>query len=92
MVKKIRHNGRLSYNQPKLFSAKKEKETGSTINPYFFIRVILLLLIAGLVLYFIFFSNFFIIKDVLVEGNQLIQKDKIVYINDNNEWTKEQKL
>ncbi len=78
MVKKIRRESRLSYNQPKIFSPRKEKEARSTINPYPLIKVVLLLLIAGAVAYFVFFSTLFSIRDVLVEGNQLVSKDKIV--------------
>lgn len=78
MVKKIRRKSRLSYNQPKIFSPEKEKGTGPTINFHPLIKIILVLLIICAVTYFVFFSSLFSIKDILVEGNQLIQKDKIV--------------
>lgn len=78
MVKKNRSGSRFSYNQPKIFSPKKEKETGPSVNPYPFVKIVLALLVMAVAAYLIFYSSFFSIKDVLVEGNELIDKDKIV--------------
>lgn len=66
-----------SYKQPKIYSAKKKNRTGGFEVKKINFRVVSLVSACLLISYFLFFSDYFIINEVIVEGNELVSAEKI---------------
>ena len=77
MVKRVRRKSKISYNQPKIFSPGKEKRQRSKINLAPFYKILPAVLAVFFLLYLIFFTDFFKISDVMIEGNQITESEVI---------------
>lgn len=77
MVRKTSRN-KISFNQPKIFSSRRERAPKVRFKPMPIIKLVLLLIVLLAIIYFIFYSRFFQISDVIIEGNQLVSKEDIV--------------
>lgn len=76
MVKGIKRV-KISFNQPKIFTQKKEREQKRSYNPFPILRVLFVLATICLLAYLLLFSSVFKVDLVLIEGNKLIEKDQI---------------
>ena len=76
MVKNLKRK-KISFNQPKIFSQKKEREQKRSYNPLPLLRFLLILITLCLLTYFLLFSSFFKVNVVIIEGNKLVEKDRI---------------
>ena len=76
MVKNLKRK-RISFNQPKIFTQKKERKQKRSYNPLPLLKFLLILVAICLFTYFLLFSSFFKINLVIVEGNKLVEKDRI---------------
>ncbi|MCX6808647.1 MAG: FtsQ-type POTRA domain-containing protein [Candidatus Berkelbacteria bacterium] len=68
--------GYKKYRNPAIYKAKQKKE-GSFHLPHFNFRYIFYLLLIVVCAYFAFFSKYFQIKDIIVEGTNLLSADEI---------------
>lgn len=76
MVKKFKRS-KIYFNQPKIFTQKKEKEQKRVRSPLPLLKFLLILIALCFIVYFLLFSSFFKVNLVLIEGNQLVEKDRI---------------
>lgn len=76
MVKNLRRKN-FSFNQPKIFTQKKEREQKRSYNPLPFLKFLLVLIALCILTYFFLFSSFFKVNDVIIEGNKLVEKNRI---------------
>lgn len=72
-------NKKLSnFRNPKIYSYTPKKERGLPKLPSALYRIIFFVLLLAVALYLIFFSSFFRVKEVIVEGNELVGRDEII--------------
>lgn len=79
MVINVRDKNRhkRSYRQPKIYTRKDKKRSNNFDIKKINYRIVLLLVFILAMIYLFFFSNIFMINEVIVEGNELVSTEKI---------------
>ena len=68
-----------NYRQPKIYSARNKKENGRKFDiKKINFRLTTFVAIIILAIYTVFFSGYFTIEEVIIEGNELVNKEQIV--------------
>lgn len=70
--------GYRKFRQPKVFLAPKIRDKKSILLPKIQFKPLLLIVFLSYIFYLIFFSNKFSIKDVFVEGNNIIKSERVI--------------
>lgn len=76
-INKSIYGGYKKYKKPSIFRASKIRQKKEINLPKIPIKTLLLLIGIMVILYYLFFSGAFKIKDVMVEGNKMVSSDKI---------------
>lgn len=74
---KFLKGGYRKYRNPSIFKTSKLKPKKEITLPKISFKVIVYVLSAIIVIYFLFFSSKFKVRDVIVEGNKMVQEEKI---------------
>ncbi|OGD64021.1 hypothetical protein A2215_04295 [Candidatus Berkelbacteria bacterium RIFOXYA2_FULL_43_10] len=67
-----------NFRNPKIYSSNPKKERSLPKLPFALYRILFFILLLGAALYLVFFSAFFRVKEVIVEGNELVSIDEII--------------
>lgn len=75
---RFNEGGYKKYRAPSVFNASKKKERARIKLTWLEVKVALIAVAVLYVFYIIFFSSFFAVKDVIIEGNNLLNSDEVI--------------
>lgn len=76
MVKRNRAS-RSTFTQPMIFNQGREREPKKTVNALPFFKIIFFVVSSGFLVFVVFFSSVFSIQDIIIEGNSLVETERV---------------